>query len=675
MQNYLYTIILSIDTILNDSAMKLLWSPTEEMSSHSHLFQFMKWLKANEGLSFDGYSALWKWSCEDSEKFWQCVIKYFNLDIEGHFDSVIAGNMPMVKWFNGSRTNYAEHLLRQGRENHNAIVFYNESGLQETLSWNDVKDKVSQFKSYLKDQGVKKGDRVVAYLPNIPEAVIAFIATASLGAIWSSCSPDFGVSSVIDRFSQIEPKVMIVADGYFYNGKHYSRSNEAAEIADHLSTLKAVVMVNYTGSNHALRNQELWEEIMKRYQPKTLVFEKVEFNDPLWILYSSGTTGIPKAITQSHGGILLEHTKYMAFHNDVHQGEVFFWYTTTGWMMWNYLVGSMLMGACLVLYDGSPGYKDMTTLWSMASTLGIHHFGTSAPYLLACMKKNIDVKGLDLSELRSIGSTGAPLPSEGFDYVYEHIKEEVWLCSMAGGTDVCTAFVGGNPLKPVVSGEIQCIALGVDLHAYNEDGIPVINELGEMVIRKPMPSMPIYFWNDENYKRYTSSYFEMYPGEWRHGDWIKITDRGSLVIYGRSDATLNRHGIRIGTSEIYSSLAKIQEIEESIIINLELDGGEHYMPLFVKMAEGKKLNIEIINRIKNQLKSDYTPRHVPDVVIEVPDIPFTISGKKLETPVKKILLGMSPGNVANREAMRNPGALDYFIENKEFLLDKSNFTY
>jgi acetoacetyl-CoA synthetase len=655
-----------ISCLYMEDKRKKLWTPTSDFMMNSHLHQYMDWLSEEKDLDFGNYQELWKWSTDHIPDFWESIIQYFDLDIRGNYRSVMEGKMPETRWFRGSTTNYAQHLFRKAGDSQAAIMSFNEMGLSESFTWEELKYQAAAFRSYLISLGLKKGDRVVAYLPNIPEAVVAFVATASIGAVWSSCSPDFGVSSVIDRFQQIEPKVLITVDGYQYNGKHYDRRQASSEIADQLSSLEGIVMVPYLGSDIPSR-MEPWNEIIE-HGDGTLEFEQVEFNDPLWILYSSGTTGIPKAITQSHGGILLEHIKYMSFHNDVKQGEKFFWFTTTGWMMWNYQVGAMLAGATIVLYDGSPGYPDLNVLWKMAEAIGLHHFGTSAPYILACRKRDVNTEGLDLKPLRSIGSTGAPLPAEGFEYVYDDIKKDVWLCSMAGGTDVCTAFVGGNPLLPVRCPEIQCIALGVSLKAYDEDGHEVIDQLGEMVIEKPMPSMPIYFWNDEGGQRYHASYFEMYPGVWRHGDWIKITRDGSVVIYGRSDATLNRQGIRIGTSEIYSSVRKIDAIEDAIIINLEMEGGRHFMPLFVKMVEGESLSDKIKKDIGLTLKSDHTPRHVPDVIIEVPDIPYTISGKKLEAPIKKILMGMPVDKAANKQAMKNPESIDYFLNNRESFL-------
>jgi acetoacetyl-CoA synthetase len=574
--------------------------------------------------------------------------------------------MPNCKWFEGATLNYAEHIFKQSNPKETAIFFGNESGDYQEMTWLELEQKVAALASYLKSVGVTKGDRVVAYLPNVPEATIAFLAVNSLGAIWSSTSPDFGAESVIDRFAQIEPKVLIAVDGYHYNGKPYNKTNVVNDIVAALPTLEKVIIMPYLNKD-AMENFSsdiiTINDVFKT-PSDALTYEPVDFNHPIWVLYSSGTTGLPKAIVHSNGGILLEHLKYMAFHNDVHKGERYFWFSTTGWMMWNFVQSALLMGASIVLYDGSPTYPNFEALWAFSDKVGINHFGTSAPYLVASMKKGIDAKSNhDLSSIRSISSTGAPLPFEAFEYVYDKIKKNVWLCSMAGGTDVCTAFVGGAPDYAVHAGEIQCRALGVSLFAYDDSENSVYDELGEMVIDKPMPSMPIYFWNDKDNKRYKASYFEHYPGKWRHGDFIKINSKtDGLVIYGRSDATLNRHGIRIGTSEIYRAVNKVSEVEDSLIVNLELDEGKHYMPLFVKMKEGFELTDEVITKINNQLKTEYTPRHIPDKIIEVKDIPYTISGKKMEAPIKKILLKMPLEKSINFDSMRNPESVDFFIE-------------
>lgn len=645
---------------------EILWQPSESFIQNSRLTEFAEWLQTQMDLQFDSYEDLWKWSVEHSADFWLAVWDFFEVKSETKFKTVIGKDpMPDTQWFAGASVNFAEQIFNKYRGDKPAIVFASERRPIAEISWKEMRDKVSRLRSYFISLGLKKGDRVVAFLPNIPEATYAFLAAASLGAVWSGCSPDFGVSSVVERFRQIEPKILIAVDGYQYGGKPYDKTSEVNEIIASIDSLEKVIIVPYLRedlSKKEFSKAVLWEHAML-IGTEPLEFERLDFNHPIWVLYSSGTTGQPKAITHSHGGILLEHLKYLAFHNDVHSGERFFWYSTTGWMMWNYVQGALLQGASIVLYDGSPGFPDLNVLWKFAGDAGIHHFGTSAPFLVACMKSDIHPgKTLRLDKLRSISSTGAPLPPEAFEWVYHNFPEDVWLCSMSGGTDVCTAFVGGCPWKPVYRGELQARALGCSLHAFNEEGKPVIGSLGEMVITKPMPSMPIYFWNDSGKKRYLESYFSQYPGIWRHGDWVEINERGGLVILGRSDATLNRHGVRIGTAEIYRTLIHVEEIADSLIVNLELPGGEHFMPLFILLKEGENLNDALKEKIVKTLRSRCSPRHVPDEIIQVPDIPYTISGKKMEEPVKKILLGMDPGKALNKDSMRNPDAIAFYQE-------------
>lgn len=649
-----------------DSIPHKLWQPSIDFIQNSQLQRFIIWLNKNKGLVFEDYASVWQWSVKHPAAFWESVWQFFEVKSYTPYTQVLSADpMPHTRWFEGSALNYAEHLFRYSNKDQPAIIFQSEQQGLTSISWEELQQQVASLAAYLKSLGVKQGDRIVAYLPNIPAATVAFMATCSLGAVWSSCSPDFGVNSVLDRFRQIEPKVLIAVDGYSYNGKSFDRLQAVQQLCASLPTLEKVVLVPYLNKNASLDGMENginWLETIADTQAE-LHFEPVAFDHPIWVLYSSGTTGLPKAITHSHGGVLLEHYKYLAFHNDVHPGERFFWFSTTGWMMWNFVQAAFLVGATIVLYDGSPAYPNLNVLWEFAQQAKINHFGTSAPYLVACMKEGLQPgKTFDLSALRSIGSTGSPLPPEAFDWVYEHVKSDLWLCSMSGGTDVCTAFVGGCPFEPVYEGEIQCRALGCALMAWNEAGQAVVGEVGEMVITEPMPSMPVYFWNDPEGHRYTESYFEMYPGVWRHGDWVRITERGSLVIYGRSDATLNRHGVRIGTAEVYNAINKVPEVRDCLVVNLELEGGRHYMPLFVVLQPGIQLDDTLCQKINSALRTEYSPRHVPDEILEVPDIPYTISGKKLEAPVKKILLGMPIDKAANRGAMRNPESLAFFVE-------------
>jgi len=650
-----------------DSSQEILWRPSAEDIKNSRLAEYRQWLYGHHKLEFIDYESLWEWSVDYPEVFWETIVSFFKVKMHSPFSSVISGGaMPDTLWFEGATLNYAEHIFLGMKDQTTAILFATEAGHQRRISVDDMWGEVSKVKAYFQRHGVKAGDRIAGYLPNIPEATYAFLAAVSLGAVWSCCSQDFGVSSVVDRFAQIEPVLFIAADGYYYNGKIHVRLPEINAIRQSLPELRNTLVINYTGSSLTTADPAITLYHQLQEGETTIpVFEPVPFNHPLWILYSSGTTGAPKAITHSHGGCLLEHLKYLAFHNDVHAGEKFFWYTTTGWMMWNFLQGSMLLGATIVLYDGSPGYPDLNSLWKLSEQWGIHHFGTSAPFLVACMKEQLQPgKQYNLTTLRSIGSTGSPLPPEAFHWVYKDIHPRIWLCSMSGGTDVCTAFVGGVIEKDVVKGEIQARGLGCALYAYNEKNEPVIDEVGEMVITKPMPSMPIYFWNDPEKKKYRSSYFEDISGVWRHGDWVKITQKGGVIIYGRSDATLNRQGIRIGTAEIYRVLNEIPDIEDGLIVNLELEGGTHYMPLFVKLKRAKVLDEALIRMIAMALRTKCSPRHVPDDIFEVEDIPYTISGKKMEAPVKKILMGMSTESSLSRDAMRNPESLSYFINFK-----------
>ena len=639
-----------------------LWDPTPDFINQSNIWKYTQWLKEEKGLEFSGYSELWQWSVDDIDEFWRSLFLYFDVLFKGDISNATNGQpMPKTKWFEGVSLNYAENIFQRRNAEQPAIVFKSEFSPLKEISWPDVEDQVASLQQFLKENGTIAGDRVAAYIPCIPEATVAFLATNSLGAVWSSCSPDFGTQAVIDRFAQIEPKVLFAVDHYHYGGKLFDKSDTVQQLITAFPTVRVVILIG-TGTVNNSHDKALvrWGDVTGKKNSK-IEFARVPFGHPIWIVYSSGTTGLPKAIVHSQGGILLEQLKYGSFHNDYKAGERCFWYSTTGWMMWNYIHGCLLSGATMVLYDGSPSYPDLNILWRFIDEAKINHFGTSAGFILACIKNGINPSTVsNLDSLRSIGSTGSTLPVEGFEWVYRDVKKNVWLTSMSGGTDVASAFVGGNPTWPVHAGEIQCRALGCRLEAFNDSGQPVLNEVGEMVITKPMPSMPIYFWNDPEYKRYHESYFEMFPGTWRHGDWIKITEHFGIIIYGRSDATLNRGGVRIGTSEVYRAVDKIQEVKDSLIICVEKERGEFWMPLFVVMREGSQLTEGIKTKINNTLRTDYSPRHVPDEIIQVPDIPYTISGKKTETPVKKILMGKNPDEVVNPGSLRNPASMLFF---------------
>jgi acetoacetyl-CoA synthetase len=503
-------------------------------------------------------------------------------------------------------------------------------------------------------------------MPNIPETLVAFLATTSIGAIWSSCSPDFGASSVVDRFAQIEPKVLFCVDGYRYGGRDFDRLDTVAGLQAAMPTLDRTVVLPYLDQSPDLARLDraiAWDELLASGAGTPLEFEQVPFDHPLWVLYSSGTTGLPKAIVQGHGGILLEHLKKLHLHVDAQEGDRVFWFTTTGWMMWNFLVGGLLTPASIVLYDGSPGHPDMGVLWDLAERTGMTCFGTSASYIAACMKAGTEPSaGRDLTALRSVGSTGSPLSPEGFEWVYEHIGRETWLFSTSGGTDVCTAFVGGVPLLPVYRGELQGRALGAKVEAFDEDGNSIVDEVGELVITEPMPSMPLYLWGDDDGSRYRASYFEQYPGVWRHGDWIEITSRGTAVIYGRSDSTINRQGVRMGTSEIYRAVQAVPDVVDALVVDIPRPGTEGWMPLFVVLAEGATLDDELVAEIKRRIRELCSPRHVPDAVYAIAEVPRTLSGKLLEVPVKRILTGTAPEKAASRDSLANPASLDYFVE-------------
>lgn len=640
-----------------------LWEPTKELKQEANVTHYMQWLERERGITLNTRDDLWRWSVEHLEDFWASLWAYFHIISAQPYTSVLeARKMPGARWFPGARLNYAEHVFRNYTDERPALIFRSERHPRQEISWSRLKRKVGAVAHALRKLGVQSGDRVVAYMPNIPETLIAFLACASIGAVWSSCSPDFGTSSVIDRFKQIEPKILFAVDGYQYGGKSFDRRPIVAEIQRELPTLQKTILLPYLlGSFEPgeINNVLAWESMLS--EEVELRFERVPFDHPLWVLYSSGTTGLPKPIVQGQGGILLEHCKSLALDVNLRPGDRFFWFTTTGWMMWNLLIGGLLVEATVLLYDGSPAYPDMGTLWQFASETGMTLFGTSASYIANCMKAGIEPgQKYDLSRLSALGSTGSPLPPEGFLWIYEHVKRDIWLASVSGGTDVCSAFVGGCILLPVYAGELQCRSLGARVEAFDEAGQSLIDEVGELVITEPMPSMPLYFWNDPDNARYSESYFNMYPGIWRHGDWIRITSRGSAVIYGRSDSTINRMGIRMGSSEIYRVVEGFPEVLDSLIVGVELSGGRYYMPLFVVLRPGAELDDALRARIKNALRAGISPHHVPDEILAIPEVPRTLSGKKLEVPVKKILMGIPMEKAISVDAMSNPHSIQYF---------------
>jgi acetoacetyl-CoA synthetase len=644
-----------------------LWEPPAELVERARMTEYMRWLAAERGLELDGYDDLWRWSVEDLEGFWSSIWDFFEVQADGGYDRVLGSReMPGAEWFSGARLNYAEHVFAGKDDAETAILHASELRELDELSWGELRAQVAAVAAGLRGLGVERGDRVVAYMPNVPEAIVAFLATASIGAVWSSCSPDFGPASVIDRFAQIEPKVLFAVDGYRYGGKDFDRRGVLAELQAAMPSLRRTVVLPYLDPDpdlSSLRDATRWDELLGEGEGAELAFERVAFDDPLWVLYSSGTTGLPKAIVQGQGGILLEHLKKLHLHVDSHPGDRLFWFTTTGWMMWNFLVSGLLTRAAIVLYDGSPGHPDMSVLWDLAARAGVTMFGTSASYIAACMKAGVEPgAGRNLGRLTAVGSTGSPLSPEGFDWIYEQLGADTWLFSTSGGTDLCTAFVGGTPLLPVYRGELQARALGAAVEAWDEGGSPVIDEVGELVVTEPMPSMPVCFWGDPDGSRYRASYFEQYPGVWRHGDWIEITARGTAVIYGRSDSTINRSGIRMGTSEIYRAVLGIDAIVDALVVDVPRPGTEGWLPLFVVLREGAELDDDLRREIARRVREHCSPRHVPDEVFPIAEVPRTLSGKVLEVPVKRILMGTPAEKAASRDSLANPAALDYFTE-------------
>jgi len=644
-----------------------LWTPTPERVERSTLTTFTRWLEAERGLRFDGYHELWRWSVEDVEAFWAAIWEFFGVRAARPYERVLGRReMPGAEWFPGAELSFPEHLLTGHDDAAVAIVAESESRPPLELTRGELRDQVARAAAGLRRLGVGRGDRVVAYLPNVPEAVVGFLATASLGAIWSSCSPDFGARSVVDRFAQIRPKVLLAVDGYGYGGRMFDRRNVVAHLRAELETVEHVVHVPLAAGAAPLDDALPWSELLG--EPAEPAYEHVPFDHPLWVLYSSGTTGLPKAIVHGHGGILLEHLKVLHLHVDLQEGDRLFWFTTTGWMMWNFLVGGLLTKATVLLWDGSPGHPDLGALWDFAERTGTTCFGTSASYLASCMKAGIEPgAGRDLSALESVGSTGSPLTPDGFRWVYEHVGRDTWLFSTSGGTDVCTAFVGGVPTLPVYEGELQARALGAKVEAFDPDGNPVIDEVGELVLTEPLPSMPLFLWDDPDGERLRDAYFSVYPGIWRHGDWITITSRGTAIISGRSDSTINRGGVRMGTSEIYSAVLALPEVVDALVVDVPREGTQGWMPLFVVLAEGAELDDDLVAAIKKRIREDASPRHVPDEIRVVAAVPRTLSGKVLEVPVKRILMGADPDKAASRDSLADPSALDAFVEFAEQL--------
>lgn len=649
---------------------------------------YQRWLRDARGLSFDSYDALWRWSVDDLPAFWQSIWDYFELQSPTPHTAVLAGGaMPGAQWFPGAQFNYAHQVFRHVDAAHAAglpaIISRNEQGNHRELSWPELRRQVASMALHLRAQGLQPGDRVAAYLPNIPEAMVAFLAVVSLGGVWSICAPDMGTAAVLDRFKQIEPKVLIACDGVRYGGRDFDRVAVVAELRAALPSVQHVVIHRNLGLDDAalapVTPYALMTDTTARSDAATVAFEPLwlPFDHPLWIVYSSGTTGLPKPIVHGHGGTVIVALALKTLHNDIGCsyapntfGERFHWYSSTGWVMWNAQMSGLLNGTTCCIYDGNPaGSKDRpdwATLWRFGADLGVTFFGAGAAFFANCMKAGVELTALPgLKTVRALGTTGSPLSAEAQNWGTQQFNalgvRDIWWCNISGGTDFAGAFIGGNRELPLVPGEMQCRLLGCAVEAWNEQGQPVINEVGELVCTKPIPSMPLYFWGDEGNKRYLSSYFDMYPGVWRHGDWLKIGHNGGCIIYGRSDATINRHGLRMGTSELYSAVEALPEVLDSMVVDLEYLGRESYMPLFVVLRPGVMLDDAMRARLNGAIKTALSPRFVPNDIFQVAEIPRTLSGKKQELPIKKLLLGQPIDKVVNRDAMANPGCLDWYV--------------
>ncbi|RLB06772.1 MAG: acetoacetate--CoA ligase [Deltaproteobacteria bacterium] len=649
---------------------KLLWKPSEERIKNTNMYRFMNFINEKFNEDFTEYEPLYKWSVDNIPDFWASMWEFVDIKHSKKYDEVVDDpyKMPGAKWFSGARLNFAENLLRY-RDDQVALIFKSEAEESVKMTYAELYNEVAKVAKSLKDLGVQIGDRVVGFMPNMPQTIVAMLAAASLGATWSSCSPDFGIKGVLDRFGQIQPKVLFTADGYFYKGKKFDSLERITNILKELPTTEKVVVVPYTQDQpdiSGVPNAVYFDDFKASEDNLEIDFVQLPFEHPHYIMYSSGTTGLPKCMVQSAGGVLINHLKELVVHTDLKREDTIFYFTTCGWMMWNWLTSSLAVGASLVLFDGNPFYPDPGALWKMAEEEKITVFGTSAGYISALMNAGVQPgKTYNLEPLKAVLSTGSPLSEEGFEYIYQEVKEDLQLASISGGTDINGCFALGNPMGPVYAGWLQCRGLGMKVEAWDENGKPVFNQKGELVCTAAAPSMPIYFWNDPDNKKYLSAYFDVYPGVWRHGDFIEIHDEGRVKIYGRSDATLNPGGVRIGTAEIYRQVEQLKEIADSIVVGQEWKNDVRVI-LFVKMAEGYELTDELKKKIRDVIRTNASPRHVPAKIIAVPDIPYTLNMKKVELAVKNVIHGKP---VLNKDALSNPEALDYYKDIKELQED------
>ena len=639
---------------------KVIWTPSREAIEGANVTRYTRWLEKRTGRSFADYASLWQWSTEDVEGFWESLWEYFEVWSSTPYRKVLRERkMPGAKWFEGAQLNYAEHIFRNRFDDDVALIAAGERKDDTRVTWGELKAETASLAAFLREEGVRPGDRVAAYLPNCPEAVVGLLASASIGAVWSCCSPELGAPSVIGRFEQIAPKAFIGVEGYDYGGRRFDKRGLIEAVRDAIPSIRTTI-ITAAQEKEGVAGAEDWVELGERSE--RLDFAKLPFDHPLWVLYTSGTTGLPKPIVHGHGGILIEQLKALSLHSDLRQGDRMFWYTSAGWMMWNYTVGTLLLGCKAILYDGDPLYPGPGALWDLAERSKMTFLGASAAYFGELAKSGFDPRGHDLRNLRTLGSTGSPLSEAGFEWLYEKVKDDLWVASISGGTDVCTAFVGGCPTLPVRSGRMQCRYLGAAVAAFDEEGRPVTGQVGELVLTQPMPSMPLHFWGDGDGSRYAESYFSVFPGVWRHGDWILIDEDGTCVINGRSDAMIKRRGVRAGTSEIYGVVESMPEVLDSLVVDIEYPGGRSFMPLFVVLRRGARLDDAMREKIREKVAADLSPRLVPDDVVQIEEVPRTLSGKKVEVPVKRILMGADPQEAVSSGSLKNPDAIEFFVD-------------